>query len=79
MSCLNPTIPAEYVITCLNELSPLVMRAKLLAELSACVDGQPDGLRYTIAILETIGELMGRADQELDRLSDVVTRATAER
>jgi hypothetical protein len=76
MSCQNPTIPAEDVITFLNDLSPLVGRAKVLAEASQYLDGQPDALPCGIAILETITELMAKADEELDRLSELLTRAT---
>src|SRR5881296_3764844 len=93
MSCQNPTIPhsghtvpAEEVVTFLNDLSPLVGRAKVLAEASQYLargalraHGQPDALPCGIAILEAITELMAKADEELDRLSDFFTRATAPR
>jgi hypothetical protein len=78
MSCLNPTIAAEQVIDFMNTISPLVGRAKVLGEASQYLDGQPEALPCAIALMETIAELMGRADQELDRLSHVVTRATNE-
>jgi hypothetical protein len=78
MSCKISSIPAEEVITFMNGISPLIGRAKVLADASQYLDGEPDALPCCIAIMETISELMGRADEELDRLSERLTRATAD-
>ena len=51
----------------------------MLAEASQYLDGEPDALPCCVAILETITELMAKADEELDRLSELLTHATAAR
>jgi hypothetical protein len=77
MSSCQSTILAEEVITFMNSLSPLLGRAKVLAEASQYLDGQPDALPCCIAIMESVAELMAKADEELDRLSEMLTCATA--
>ena len=77
MSC-PPAISAEEVITFIDRISPLIGRAKTLAEASPFLDGEPDALPCCIAILEPITELMQRADAEVDRLSAMVRHGCAE-